>query len=213
MAGAPRFPHRNSSAAPLWCSRRLRAPPLTRLERIAHTHTLTHSVSFVLGQRHAKYDILNVKLNPRFTFQFSRCPCCESAGPPPLHHPSVKLPPSSVSKENLLSTHTHTRTHTLLPAAAPRWLSHPSLSQLISNSTQTAAGFFTLRPLLPAGRRCPCLPPDLASSLAHATLAVTLQDLTRSVARSSLKQEAMQEPVPQEEEETSEATASPPGRC
>lgn len=133
-----------------------------------------------------------------------------SQPPPPPSNCLLLLFPRKIC---FLHTLTHTRTHTLLPAAAPRWLSHPSLSQLISNWTQTAAAFFTLRPLLPAGRRCPCLPPDLASSLAHAILAVTLQDLTRSVARSSLKQEAMQEPVPQEEEETSAATARPPGRC
>lgn len=125
MAGAPRFPHRNSSAAPLWCSRRLRAPPLTRLERIAHTHTLTHSVSFVLGQRHAKYDILNVKLNPRFTFQFSRCPCCESAGLPP---PPLRQTASFFCFQEKFAFYTYSHTHSHTPACRCTSLAVPSFT-------------------------------------------------------------------------------------
>lgn len=108
-------------------------------------------------------------------------------------------------------TYSHTHSHT--PACRCTSLAVPSFTFSVHLQLGSDGSRF-LHTVPPAAGRPPLsLPPDLASSLAHAIVAVTLQDLTRSVARSSLKQETMQELVPQEEEETSEATASPPGRC
>lgn len=170
------------------CSRRLRAPPLTRLERITHTHT--HSLSFVLGQRHAKYVILNVKLNLRFTFQFSRCRCCESAAPPPS--PPPRQTASFFCFQEKFTFHTYSHTHSHTPACRCTSLAVPSFTFSVNLQLGSDGSRFLHTAPPAAGRPPLSLPPDLASSLAHAILAVTLQDLARSVATSSLKQETMQ---------------------
>lgn len=136
--------------------------------------------------------------------------------PPPLHQTA-----SFFCFQERFAFYTYSHTHSHTPACRCTSLAVPSFTfsvnlQLDSDGSRflhTAPPAAGRPPLSLPAAACRCLPPDLASSLAHAIFAVTLQDLTRSVARSSLKQETMQELVPQEEEETSEATASPPGRC